>query len=88
MIPGFYIQELSTFTPLKCYCPIENIVAILNRGIVIDFPQQSKKQELSKKKEDFLLDYFKKQNNLYEKNGNVSSDANSTLETIKEINDS
>ena len=50
MTPGYYIQELSSYTPLECYCSIEKIIAILNRGIVIDFPQQHpKEQEISKK---------------------------------------
>lgn len=89
MTPGYYIQELSSYTPLECYCSIEKIIAILNRGIVIDFPQQHpKEQEISKKIEDFLLEYVEKQNKLKEKHGDVGTDVNEALDTIQEINDS
>lgn len=88
MTPGYYIQELSSYTPLECFCSIEKIIAILNRGILIDFPQQSSKQEISSKIEEFLLEYVETQNKLKDKHGEVGSDVTEALDTIQEINDS
>lgn len=88
LTPGYYIQELKSYTPLESYATIENIISILNRGLTIDFPQQGKEQEISKKIEEFLLKYVETQNKLKEKHGEVGTDVNKALDTVQEINDS
>lgn len=88
MVPGYYIQELKSYTPLESYATIENVISILNRGINIEFPQQGKEQEISKKIEEFLLKYVETQNKLKEKHGEVGTDVNKALDTVQEINDS
>ena len=41
--PGYWFPEFSTYSPLELYAPIEKVIAILNRGISVEFPQQSSK---------------------------------------------
>ena len=87
MTPGYYIPELSTYTPLKVYTKIENVITIMNRGIKVEFPRQEKR-EISEKIEDILLEYEEKKQKLKKKYGDVGSNVDKALETIQEINDS
>jgi chromosome segregation ATPase len=87
MTPGYYIPELQTYTPLKSYASIEEVINIMNRGIAVEFPQQEKK-EISEKIEDILLEYEEKKQSLKKKYGEVGSNIDKALETIQEINDS
>ena len=50
--PGYWFPEFSTYSPLELYAPIEKVIAILNRGISVEFPQQSSKNEISNKIEE------------------------------------
>jgi len=86
--PGFYLPEFSTYTPFESYASIEEAINIMNRGIPVEFPQQSKEREISKKVEDLLLDYAEKQEQLKKKFGNVGTNIETALDTIQEINDS
>lgn len=85
--PGYYIPELSTYTPLKSYASIEEVITIMNRGIKIEFPQQEKR-EISEKIEDILLEYEEKKQALKPKYGEVGTNVDKAIETIQEINDS
>ena len=86
--PGFYLPEFSTYTPFESYASIEEAINIMNRGIPVEFPQQSKEREISRKVEDLLLDYAEKQEQLKKKFGNVGTNIETALDTIQEINDS
>ena len=86
--PGIYLPEFSTYTPFESYASIEEVINIINRGITVEFPQQSKEQEISKKIEDLLFEYAEKQDQLKKKFGNVGTDIETALDTIQEINDS
>jgi hypothetical protein len=86
--PGLYLPEFSTYTPFESYASIEEVINIMNRGIPVDFPQQSKEREISRKVEDLLLDYAEKQEELKKKYGNVGTNIETALDTIQEINDS
>lgn len=85
---GIYLPEFSTYTPFESYASIEEVINIINRGITVEFPQQSKEQEISKKIEDLLFEYAEKQDQLKKKFGNVGTDIETALDTIQEINDS
>lgn len=87
MTPGFYIPELSTYTPLKCYASIEKVITIMNRGIKVEFPQQEK-NEISEKIEDILLEYEEKKRALKKTYGDVGTNIDKALEVVQEINDS
>ena len=50
--PGLYLPEFSTYTPFESYASIEEVINIMNRGIPVDFPQQSKEREISRKVEE------------------------------------
>ncbi len=86
--PGFYLPEFSTYTPFESYASIEEVINIMNRGIPVEFPKQSKEREISKKIEDLLLDYAERQEQLKKKYGNVGTNIETALDTIQEINDS
>ena len=85
---GIYLPEFSTYTPFESYASIEEVINIINRGITVEFPQQSKEQEISKKIEDLLFEYAERQEQLKKKFGNVGTDIETALDTIQEINDS
>lgn len=86
--PGLYLPEFSTYTPFESYASIEECINIMNRGIPVDFPQQSEAREISKKVEDLLFEYAEKQNELKKKFGNVGTNIETALDTIQEINES
>ena len=52
MNSGIYVPELKTYTPLESYASIDDCISIMNRGIEITFPQQTK-NEITEK--DFLF---------------------------------
>jgi hypothetical protein len=87
MVPGIYIPELKTYTPLECFASIEKIISMLNRGIVVDFPQQ-KHREISEKIEEILLDYNERQEKLRKQHGYIGTNVEKAIDTIQEINDS
>lgn len=86
--PGYWFPEFSSYSPLELYAPIIKVIAILNRGITVEFPQQSNKNEISNKIEEFILEYEMKRQNA-EKKGYVDANrVDTAIETIQEINDS
>lgn len=86
--PGYWFPEFSTYSPLQLYAPIHKVIAILNRGITVDFPDQSSKNEISNKIEDFIIEYEMKRQKA-EKKGYVDANrVDTAIETIQEINDS
>lgn len=86
--PGFWFPEFSTYSPLRLYAPIHKIIAILNRGIKVEFPQQSSKNEISNKIEEFIIEYELKRQKA-EKKGYVDANrVDTAIETIQDINDS
>lgn len=89
LTPGIWLPELETYTPTQSYASVEQVINILNRGIIVDFPQQSKdKREISTAIENILIDYELKKQELSKKNINVGSDINKAIDTIQDINDS
>ena len=86
--PGYWFPEFSTYSPLQLYAPIHKVIAILNRGITVEFPDQSSKNEISNKIEDFIIEYEMKRQKA-EKKGYVDANrVDTAIETIQEINDS
>lgn len=86
--PGFWFPEFSTYSPLNLYAPIHKVIAILNRGITVEFPQQSSKNEISNKIEEFIIEYELKRQKA-EKKGYIDANrVDTAIETIQEINDS
>lgn len=86
--PGFWFPEFSTYSPLELYAPISKVIAILNRGITIEFPQQSANNEISNKIEEIIIEYELKRQNA-EKKGYVDANkVDTAIEVIQEINDS
>ena len=86
--PGYWFPEFSTYSPLELYAPIEKVIAILNRGISVEFPQQSSKNEISNKIEEFIIEYELKRQKA-EKKGYVDANrVDTAIELIQEINDS
>ena len=85
---GYWFPEFSTYSPLELYAPIFKVIAILNRGITIEFPQQSSKNEISNKIEEFIIEYEMKRQRA-EKKGYVDANrVDTAIEVIQEINDS
>ena len=84
---GVYIPELKTYTPLETYSSIEDVICILNRGIIVTFPKESSEKEISKKIEEMILLYKEKESLAREKAGYVGTDINQALDTIQNIND-
>ena len=86
--PGYWFPEFSTYSPLELYATIEKVIAILNRGISVEFPQQSSKNEISNKIEEFIIEYELKRQKA-EKKGYVDANrVDTAIELIQEINDS
>jgi hypothetical protein len=83
---GIYIPELNTYTPLETYASVNQAISIMNRGITVDFPQQSAKKEISLKIEEILLDYEDRKNKLKDKFGKVGTDIDIALDVVQEIN--
>ena len=86
--PGLYLPEFSTYTPFESYASIEEVINIINRGIPVEFPKQSKEREISKKVEDLLFEYAEKQEQLKKKFGSVGTNIETAIDTIQEINES
>lgn len=87
MTPGIYVPELQTYTPLESYASIDECIAILNRGVEIDFPQQEK-NEISEKIEDILFEYEEKKRKIKKNYGEIGTNINKALDTIQDINKS
>lgn len=87
MESGIYIPELSTYTPLESFASIDEVIAILNRGVEVKFPDQENR-EITLFIEDLLLDYQEKKNELSKTYGDIGTNIDSALSTIQEINDS
>ena len=87
MESGIYVPELTTYTPLECYTSIDNCIAIMNRGVEIEFPQQEK-NEITKKIEDILLDYEEAKQQLKKSHGDVGTNIEKALNIVQEINES
>ena len=87
MESGIYVPELSTYTPLECYTSIDNCIAIMNRGVEIEFPQQEK-NEITQKIEDILLDYEEAKNKLKKSHCDVGTNIEKALDVVQEINNS
>lgn len=87
MQPGIYVPELSTYTPLESFASIDEAIAILNRGVEVNFPDQENR-EITLFIEDLLLDYQEKKNALKRTYGDVGTNVDSALSTIQDINDS
>lgn len=86
--PGYWFPEFSTYSPLELYASIYKVIAILNRGITVEFPQQSSKHEISNKIEEFIIEYEMKRQKA-EKKGYVDANrVDTAIEVIQEINDS
>ena len=77
--PGYWFPEFSTYSPLELYASISKVIAILNRGISVEFPQQSSKNEISNKIEEFILEYEMKRQRA-EKKGYVDANRVDTAE--------
>lgn len=86
-MPGYYIHELSAHTPLMSYASIEEVIAIMNRGIKVEFPKQEK-NEISLKIEDILLDYEERKQKLSRKYGEIGTNIDKAIDVITAINDS
>ena len=87
MESGIYVPELTTYTPLECYTSIDNCIAIMNRGVEIEFPQQEK-NEITKKIEDILLAYEEAKRQLKKSHGDVGTNIEKALNVVQEINES
>src|SRR5574344_389778 len=86
---GVYIPELKGYPPIRTYCSIENVITIMNRGITVEFPNQSEKKEVSKKIEDIMLDYEERKQIIREKRGiEVGTNINQAMDLIQNMNDS
>lgn len=87
MNSGIYVPELKTYTPLESYASIDDCISIMNRGIEITFPQQSK-NEITEKIEDILLEYEELRNKVKKTHGDVGTSVSVALDVVQEINDS
>jgi ribosomal protein RSM22 (predicted rRNA methylase) len=87
MNSGIYVPELKTYTPLESYASIDDCISIMNRGIEITFPQQTK-NEITEKIEDILLEYEELRNKVKKTHGDVGTSVSVALDVVQEINDS
>ena len=87
MSSGIYVPELKTYTPLESYASIDDCISIMNRGIEITFPQQTK-NEITEKIEDILLEYEELRNKVKKTHGDVGTNVSVALDVVQEINDS
>lgn len=85
---GVDVPELHTRIPVESYASIDQIIGIMNRGIVVTFPKESNLHEISKKIEDIMLDYKAKVEIAEEKGHIVENNIDTALDTISEMNNS
>lgn len=85
--PGIWLPELETYTPVSSYASVENVISMLNRGIIVNFPTQSSQGEISNKIEEILLDYEERRQQLKPTKGEVGTNVDTALDTIQEMND-
>lgn len=83
---GVEIPELNTKIPLESYASIAQVISIMNRGLIVDFPKESEEHEISKKIEDIMLDYKEKVDIAENKGYIVENHIETALDTIQYIN--
>lgn len=83
---GIEIPELHSKTPIESYASIAQVIGIMNRGIVVDFPKESEKHEISKKIEDILIDYNAKVQIAQDKGYVTENTVETALDTISYMN--
>ena len=85
---GIYIPEVKGYTPIRCYIPIEKVITIMNRGIYVEFPNQSDQREISLKIEDIIHDYNLAKEEASKKKGvEVGTNVDNALDIIQDINE-
>ena len=85
---GIYIPEVKGYTPIRCYIPIEKVITIMNRGIYVEFPNQSDQREISLKIEDTIYDYNLAKEEASKKKGvEVGTNVDNALDIIQDINE-
>ena len=85
---GIYIPEVKGYTPIRCYIPIEKVITIMNRGIYVEFPNQSDQREISLKIEDIIHDYNLLKEEASKKKGvEVGTNIDNALDVIQDINE-
>lgn len=85
---GIYIPELKGYTPIRCCVSIEKIITIMNRGIYVEFPNQSEQREISLKIEDIIHEYNSVKEEASKKKGvDVGTNIDQALEVIQDINE-
>lgn len=85
---GIYIPEVKGYTPIRCYIPIEKVITIMNRGIYVEFPNQSDQREISLKIEDIIHDYNLVKEEASKKKGvEVGTNIDNALDIIQDINE-
>lgn len=85
---GIYIPEIKGYTPIRCYIPIEKVITIMNRGIYVEFPNQSDQREISLKIEDIIYDYNLAKEEASKKKGvEVGTNVDNALDIIQDINE-
>ena len=85
---GIYIPEVKGYTPIRCYIPIEKVITIMNRGIYVEFPNQSDQREISLKIEDIIYDYNLAKEEASKKKGvEVGTNIDNALDIIQDINE-
>lgn len=83
---GVEIPELNTKIPLESYASIAQVISIMNRGLIVDFPKESEEHEISKKIEDIMLDYKEKAQIAEDKGYIVENHIDTALDTIQYMN--
>lgn len=85
---GIYIPEVKGYTPIRCYIPIEKVITIMNRGIYVEFPNQSDQREISLKIEDIIYDYNLAKEEASKKKGvEIGTNVDNALDIIQDINE-
>ena len=85
---GIYIPEVKGYTPIRCYIPIEKVITIMNRGIYVEFPNQSDQREISLKIEDIIYDYNLAKEEASKKKGvELGTNVDNALDIIQDINE-
>lgn len=85
---GVEIPELNTKIPVESYASIAQVISIMNRGLIINFPKESENKEISKKIEDIMLDYKEKTVIAEEKGYITDKSIDVALDTIQYVNNS
>ena len=85
---GVWIPEVKGYPPIRCYISIEDVITILNRGISVEFPNQSPKKEISLKIEEIMLSYNEAKHKASKERGmDVGTDISQALKMIQDFND-